>query len=67
MEHDLWMTKRTRKRFSISGAPDEDSCIWLASGKGQGAVVVNMSPREAVAERLAQWLGKKWILAIGFR
>jgi hypothetical protein len=41
--------------FEIEG-PDEDSCVWLVSGKGEGAVVVNLGPREAVAEKLAQWL-----------
>ena len=41
--------------FEIEG-PDEDSCVWLVSGKGQEALVVNLGPREAVAEKLAQWL-----------
>jgi hypothetical protein len=41
--------------FEIEG-PDEDACVWLVSGKGEGAVVVNLGPRDAVAEKLAQWL-----------
>ena len=43
--------------FEIEG-PDEDSCVWLVSGKGQDAVVVNLGPREAVAEKLAQWMAE---------
>jgi hypothetical protein len=41
--------------FEIEG-PDDDSCVWLASGKGEGAVVVNLGPRDAVAEKMTQWL-----------
>ena len=43
--------------FEIEG-PDEDSCVWLVSGEGQDAVVVNLGPREAVAHKLAQWLAE---------
>jgi hypothetical protein len=43
--------------FEIEG-PDEDSCVWLVSGKGESAVVVNLGPREAVAEKLANWLAE---------
>jgi hypothetical protein len=43
--------------FEIEG-PDEDSCVWLVSGKGACAVVVNLGPREAVAEKLTQWLAE---------
>ena len=31
--------------FEIEG-PDEDSCVWLVSGKGEGAVVVNLGSLE---------------------
>ncbi|HEX8443026.1 MAG TPA: hypothetical protein VF631_05200 [Allosphingosinicella sp.] len=41
--------------FEIEG-PDDDSCVWLVSGKGADAVVVNLGPRDAVAEKLAHWL-----------
>ena len=43
--------------FEIEG-PDEDSCVWLVSGKGEEAVVVNLGPREAVATKLADWLAE---------
>ena len=38
--------------FELEG-PDEDSCVWLA---GEGGVHVNLGPRDAVAEKLCQWL-----------
>ena len=41
--------------FEIEG-PDEDSCVWLVSGEGEDAIVVNLGPRQAVAEKLARWL-----------
>lgn len=41
--------------FEIEG-PDDDSCVWLVSGTGEDAVVVNLGPRNAVAEKMAQWL-----------
>ena len=41
--------------FEIEG-PDEDSCVWLVSGEGEEAVVVNLGPRPAVADKLAEWL-----------
>ena len=41
--------------FEIEG-PDEDSCVWLVSGEGPTAVVVNLGPREAVAEKMTAWL-----------
>ena len=44
--------------FEIEG-PDEDSCVWLVSGVGEDAVVVNLGPRAAVAEKLAQWLAER--------
>jgi hypothetical protein len=34
--------------FEIKG-PDKDARVWLVSGKGSDAVVVNLGPREAVA------------------
>lgn len=43
--------------FEIEG-PDEDECVWLVSGSGPSAVVVNLGPRPAVAEKLADWLAK---------
>jgi hypothetical protein len=43
--------------FHIEG-PDEDSCVWLVSGKGADQVVVNLGPREKVAEKLANWLSE---------
>lgn len=43
--------------FEIEG-PDEDSCVWLVAGKGADAVVVNLGPRDAVAEKIAQWLAE---------
>ena len=43
--------------FEIEG-PDEDACVWLVSGQGESAVVVNLGPREAVAEKLTQWLAE---------
>jgi hypothetical protein len=43
--------------FEIEG-PDEDSCVWLVSGKGESAIVVNLGPREKVAEKLANWLAE---------
>jgi hypothetical protein len=36
--------------FEIEG-PDDDSCVWLVSGKGEGAVVVNLGPRDSVPIR----------------
>ena len=47
-----------RKPFSRSRAPDERGCVWLVSGKGESAVVVNLGPREPVAEKMADWLGQ---------
>jgi hypothetical protein len=41
--------------FEIEG-PDDDSCVWLVSGKGEGAVVVNLGPRDSVADKMTQWL-----------
>jgi hypothetical protein len=38
--------------FEIEG-PDEDSCVWMAA---EGGVHVNLGPRDAVAEKLCQWL-----------
>lgn len=43
--------------FKIEG-PDEDGCVWLVSGEGESAVVVNLGPREAVATRMAEWLAE---------
>ena len=43
--------------FGIEG-PDEDECVWLVSGSGPSAVVVNLGPRPAVAEKLADWLAQ---------
>jgi hypothetical protein len=36
--------------------PDENNCVWLVSGRARTSVVVTLAPREAVAEKLAQWL-----------
>jgi hypothetical protein len=41
--------------FEIEG-PDDDSCVWLVSGKGPDAAVVNLGQRDAVAEKMSQWL-----------
>ena len=43
--------------FEIEG-PDEDACVWLVSGTGENQVVVNLGPREKVAEKLADWLAE---------
>ncbi len=43
--------------FEIEG-PDEDECVWLVSGSGPSATVVNLGPRPAVAEKLADWLAE---------
>jgi hypothetical protein len=40
--------------FEIEG-PDEDARVWLVSGKGSDAVVVNLGPREAVATKPTDW------------
>lgn len=32
---------------------DKVSCVWLA---GEGGVHVNLGPRDAVAEKMCQWL-----------
>jgi hypothetical protein len=43
--------------FTIEG-PDDDSCVWLISGTGESAVVINLGPREPVSERMADWLAE---------
>jgi len=43
--------------FDLEG-PDEDSCVWLVSGKGEDAIVLNLGPRKAVAEKLCGWLAQ---------
>jgi hypothetical protein len=43
--------------FDIEG-PDEDGCVWLVSGKGESAIVLNLGPKEPVAEKMADWLGQ---------
>jgi hypothetical protein len=48
--------KARRARFEIEG-PDECGCVWLICGKGESAIVVNLGPRDAVAEKMADWLG----------
>ena len=41
--------------FEMEG-PDEDACVWLVSGRGPEAIVVNLGPREAVANKMTEWL-----------
>jgi hypothetical protein len=41
--------------FEIEG-PDEDGCVWICSAGGRDVWCQNLGPREAVAEKLAQWL-----------
>jgi hypothetical protein len=43
--------------FTLEG-PDDDGCVWLVSGDGPSAIVVNLGPREPVATRLAEWLAE---------
>ena len=43
--------------FEIEG-PDEDGCVWICSSEGRDTWCQNLGPREAVAEKLARWLGE---------
>jgi hypothetical protein len=43
--------------FEIEGS-DEDSCVCLVSGQGESIAVLNLGPRDAVAEKLTQWLAE---------
>jgi hypothetical protein len=38
--------------FDIEG-PDEDDCVWL---RNEGQRCFNLGPRDAVAEKMCQWL-----------
>jgi hypothetical protein len=40
--------------FELEG-PDEDRCVWLVAEHG---VVVNLGPRDKVAEKMAEWLSQ---------
>ena len=41
--------------FEIEG-PDDDGGVWICSAKGRGVRCQNLGPKDAVAERLSQWL-----------
>ena len=43
--------------FKLEGR-DEDGCVWLISGEGQGATAINLGPRQTVAGRMADWLAE---------
>ena len=41
--------------FQIEG-PDEDGCVWICSVEGRDVWCQNLGPKEAVAEKLSEWL-----------
>lgn len=41
--------------FNIEG-PDEDGCVWICSDEGREVWCRNLGPKEAVAEKLYNWL-----------
>ena len=35
---------------------DDDGCVWLVTGEGDGTRAVNLGPRHAVAAKFRDWL-----------
>ena len=42
--------------FQLEG-PDEDGCVWICSAEGRDVWCQNLGPKEAVAQKLSEWLG----------